>query len=246
MQTKDHWKELGNRLFQVTLLWAVCSVGCYLVADHLFSFLAKPLGAFAPNTAPPPMICTHLLEMWGVYIKIAGLFGFLATCPFLAWHMWQFIAPGLRPKEKKALRWCFVASPLLFVLGGAVAYYGVCPVAWKFFTELHVKQRGVSVHLLPRMADYFNLMLWMMGVFGLFFQIPLALGGCLVFQLVTLSFLRSKRKIVFLSLVVLAALFTPPDLLSPLCLIGGVYGLYEIVLLWATWREKKTTKKIFP
>jgi sec-independent protein translocase protein TatC len=140
------------------------------------------------------------------------------------------VGPGLYAHERKAIWPFLLTSPVLFLMGASLAYYMVCPWAWSFFLsfEIPTLQNGLSLQLEARMSEYLSLMIKLILAFGLCFQLPLVILGLSKLGILTLESLEGKRKYAFLIIVVIAAVLTPPDIISPLSLIIPLYTLYEI------------------
>jgi sec-independent protein translocase protein TatC len=176
------------------------------------------------------LIYTGLTEAFLTYLKIAFFGGFILAFPMILWQIWLFIGPGLYHHEKKLIWPFLITSPLLFFMGASLAYYVVCPWAWQFFLsfEMPIATNGLSLQLEARMSEYLSLIIKLILAFGLCFQLPLLILGFANIGIITLESLKRKRKYAFLIIVVVAAIITPPDIISPLSLIIPLYTLYEI------------------
>jgi sec-independent protein translocase protein TatC len=229
----EHLIELRRRLL-FSLIALMFGIGiCYPLAPTIFQFLTEPLWQAMGEETGRRLIYTGLTEAFMTYLKIAFFGGFILTFPFIMYQAWLFIGPGLYDHEKKVI-WPFVTtSPLLFLMGSALAYYVVCPWAWTFFLsfELPSSTQGLSLQLEARMSEYLSLMIKLIMAFGLCFQLPLILTGLAQFGLLSLETLKKNRKYAFLAIVVIAAIITPPDIISPLSLIIPLYTLYEISII---------------
>lgn len=226
----EHLVELRQRLLYCFLAMGIGIALCYPLAPTLFQFLTDPLWKALGEDQSRHLIYTGLTEAFLTYLKVAFLSGFVLTLPFLIWQAWLFIGPGLYDYERKTIWPFLLASPLLFLMGASLAYYIVCPWAWQFFLSFEVpsSQDGFSIQLEARMGEYFSLILKLILAFGLCFQLPLLLLGLAKIGAISLQSLQRNRKYAFLIIVIVAALFTPPDIISPLSLIIPLYTLYEI------------------
>lgn len=226
----EHLIELRKRLLYCVLALGAGVALCYPLAPFLFQFLTEPLWEAVGRDPSRHLIYTGLTEAFLTYLRVAFLSGFVLTLPLLLWQTWLFIGPGLYESEKKTI-WPFLfASPALFLMGASLAYYVVCPWAWKFFLSFEVPASpgGFSIQLEARMGEYFSLILKLIMAFGLCFQLPLLLVGLTNLGVLSLETLERHRKYAFLLIVIVAAIITPPDIISPLSLIIPLYTLYEI------------------
>jgi len=226
----EHLIELRRRLIYALLALGLGVGICYPLSPTLFQFLTEPLWHAMGEEEGRRLIYTGLTEAFLTYLKIAFFGGFLLTFPFILWQLWLFVGPGLYAHERKAIWPFLLASPLLFLMGASLAYYVVCPWAWQFFLsfEMPASSTGLSLQLEARMGEYLSLMIKLIIAFGLCFQLPLLILGLSHLGVLSLESLERKRKYAFLSIVVVAAIITPPDIISPLSLIIPLYALYEI------------------
>lgn len=226
----EHLIELRLRLIYALLALGLGIAICYPFAPHIFTFLCKPLWQAMGEEAGRRLIYTGLTEAFLTYLKLAFFGGFILAFPMILWQLWLFIGPGLYDHERKLIWPFLIATPLLFIMGASLAYYVVCPMAWQFFLsfEMPSSTNGLSLQLEARMSEYLSLVIKLILAFGLCFQLPLMILGLAHIGALSLENLKSKRKYAFLIIVVVAAVITPPDLISPLSLIIPLYSLYEI------------------
>ncbi len=187
------------------------------------------------------MITTGLTEAFLTYLKISVVSGALLALPVILWQAWLFMRPGLHAHEKRTVHLIMIASPVLFLSGASLAYFVVCPLAWQFFLSFETP----SLQLAPRMSEYLSLILKLITAFGICFQLPLVILGLFKIGFITLHTLTAKRKYAFLSIVIIAAILTPPDIISPLLLIVPLYGLYELSIGIIWMANRKTPSKDF-
>ncbi len=229
----EHLIELRRRLLYAFLALAFGVALCYPLAPTLFQFLTEPLWQAMGEESGRRIIYTGLTEAFMTYLKIAFFGGFLITFPYILLQAWLFVGPGLYDHERSSIWPFLITSPLLFLMGASLAYYVVCPWAWAFFLsfELPGSANGLSLQLEARMSEYLSLMIKLIMAFGLSFQLPLVLLGLSKLGVITLESLKRQRKYAFLTIVVIAAIITPPDIISPLSLIIPLYALYEISII---------------
>ena len=226
----EHLIELRRRLIYALLALGVGVAVCYPLAPYIFQFLTTPLWQAMGEEPGRRLIYTGLTEAFLTYLKVAFFSGFILTFPFILWQGWLFVGPGLYDHEKKSIWPFLMMSPLLFLMGASLAYYVVCPWAWQFFLsfEMPPSPTGLSLRLEARISEYLAIILKLIMAFGLCFQLPLIILGLSKVGFLTLKSLERNRKYAFLIIVVVAAIITPPDIISPLSLIIPLYTLYEI------------------
>ncbi|MGL4427015.1 MAG: twin-arginine translocase subunit TatC [Alphaproteobacteria bacterium] len=241
MTLLDHLIELRQRLLVCFLAWGLAFAGCYFFSEKIFLFCVKPLADLFQGEVGRRLIFTGLTEAFMTYLKLSLYASFFLIFPLIAAQIWRFIAPGLYTHEKKVFLTFVLATPFLFLLGACMAYYGVCPLAWKFFLsfEAPAVSGQLAIQLETRVSEYLSLMMKLVMAFGISFQLPILLTLLAKSGLVSLDSLRKNRKYAFLGIVVFAALITPPDLLSPISLAVPLYGLYELSIFFTAWSRKK-------
>ncbi|HSA79693.1 MAG TPA: twin-arginine translocase subunit TatC [Geminicoccaceae bacterium] len=234
MPLLDHLIELRNRLMWACAALFVGFVICYLFADHIYAFLVQPLADIYQGQTGRRMIYTGLTEAFFTYIKVAFWAGAFLTFPVIAAQLWMFIAPGLYRNEKQAFLPFLIATPILFFIGGAIAYYVVFPLAWRFFVSFETAggPESLPIELEARVGEYLSLVMKLIFAFGLSFQLPVALTLMGRVGLVSSEALARNRKFAIVGVFVVAAIITPPDIISQVTLAIPILVLYEISI-WA-------------
>lgn len=235
-----HLLDLRTRL-----LWSLGAlvVGfciCYYFAPQIYEFLVRPL-AEAGGHEQRRLIYTGLTEAFLTYIKLAFWAGMMLVFPVIATQIWLFVAPGLYQNEKRAFLPFLVATPVMFTLGAALAYYFVFPLAWHFF--LSFEQAGGSgslpIQLEARVSEYLSLAMTIIFAFGITFQVPILLVLLVRVGILTTHQLIEFRRFAIVINFVVAAVITPPDVISQLLLAVPLCLLYEVSILAAKLVEKR-------
>jgi sec-independent protein translocase protein TatC len=240
----DHLVELRKRLiWSVMALFAAFGV-CFYFANPIFAFLVQPLiDGFGENEGR--LVYTKLYEAFFVEVRVAFFAAFFLAFPIIANQVWAFVAPGLYAKEKRAFLPFLIATPILFTLGAALAYYVVMPVAIRFLLGYQGKIEGIQQEALPAMGEYLSFVMHFILAFGIAFLLPVALMLMERAGLVTRNQLKSGRRYAILIAFVIAAVATPPDVLSQFMLAVPLILLYEIslVAIWFTERRRAREAK---
>ncbi|MDD3030107.1 MAG: twin-arginine translocase subunit TatC [Alphaproteobacteria bacterium] len=234
-----HLVELRQRLIYCLLAILAGFVIAYVFAPEIYAFLARPL-ADASEGAPHRFIYTNLTEAFVSYIRLALWAGCFVAFPLIAAQVWMFIAPGLYKSERKVFLPFFIATPVLFLIGAALAYYVVMPMAWRFFLSFEsVGGLGaLPIQLEARVAEYLSLSMTLIFAFGLAFELPLALILLARAGVLSAAALSSFRRYAIVIIFATAAVLTPPDLISMICLALPVVLLYEVSIFGAKWVER--------
>lgn len=248
----EHLAELRTRIIHSVVAFVIGMLICFTVATPIFNFLTAPLcSVLAARGQDCNLIFISPQEGFFVAIKVSLLGGFILSFPYIALQMWRFVAPGLYKSEKGAFLPFLIASPFMFFLGAAFAFYVVSPLAYDFFlgfqqfgaegeaVEGGMNAAPLSVVFQGSAQEYLNLTVKFIVAFGLCFQLPVLLTLMGKAGLVSAGGLKSVRKYAVVGILVLAALVTPPDVITQIMLFSVVYGLYEISIFLVNRVEKK-------
>lgn len=251
----EHLAELRNRLIKSVIAFIIGMVICYTVWNEIFNVLTDPIcGSLRDRGQECGLILIKLQEGFFVAIRISLMGGFILAFPYIAAQLWRFVAPGLYKNEKNAFLPFLLASPVMFAIGGAFAFYVVIPLAFDFFLGFQQMGTGAATDAAAtdgtKLADagitfqgsvdeYLSLTIKFILAFGLCFQLPVLLTLMGKAGLVSAKGLGDVRKYAVVGILLLAAIVTPPDVITQVILFTVVYGLYEISILLVRRVEKR-------
>lgn len=262
----EHLAELRNRLIWSVSAFIVAMLGCFMVAEPILDFLLRPIenAMRALGNPNPVMQYTAPQEYFFTLVHISVVAGLMLSFPVIGYQLWRFIAPGLYRSEKQAFLPFLIASPVLFLMGAVFSHYVVTPIAMSFFLGFAdsssllaavlpglmdapdgaavvapaVPTEGIEIVFQGKVNETLDISLKLIIAFGLCFQLPVLLTLMGKAGIVTARGLGGMRKYAIVAIMLVAALVTPPDILSQLILFFAVYPLYEISIFLIRRIEK--------
>lgn len=238
----DHLIELRRRLLWSIAALAIAFGACLYFARPIFAFLVQPLLKAGQNK----IIYTDVFEAFFVDVKVGFFAAIMVAFPVLATQIWKFVAPGLYKNEKQALLPFLLMTPLLFGLGASLAYYVAMPIALHFLLGYQGDVGGVQQEALPGVGNYLSFVTKFMFGFGVAFLTPVLLMLLERAGIVTRAQLVAGRRYAIVIAFVIAAVLTPPDIISQLLLAIPLVLLYELALIAIWFTERKRNKEASP
>jgi sec-independent protein translocase protein TatC len=229
----SHLIELRQRLVRAIIVFAIASIPALYFSAELYDLLAYPLMQNLPQGSR--MIATGVITPFLIPMKISFMAGFILALPFLLYQAWAFVAPGLYAHEKRLVLPLVVSSTLLFLLGMVFCYFIVFGKVFAFIASFAPK----SISVAPDIEAYFNFVLGMFLAFGLAFEVPVVVVVLVLTGLVKIEQLREWRGYVVVAIFVVAAVVTPPDVVSQIALAVPMCLLYEVGIIVAQMVSKR-------
>lgn len=228
MTLMQHFSELRRRILWCALVFILAFVFGWCVSDYIELFLTAPLMRVWNDTT---LLYTGLTDGLMIQFSLATLVALIITIPVCLWHIWSFIAPGLHKNEKQFLLPIFIISPLLFIMGAGFAFYVLLPFVFNFFIELN-ESANVPTVLMPAITGYLAFSIGLLKIFGLAFQLPLVMVLLNKIGLLSKQTAIKSRRYIIVGIFIVAAVLTPPDIVSQILLALPMLLLYEISLLF--------------
>lgn len=231
----EHLVELRKRLIRSVIAVVVLMIVCFIFAGQIFDLLLNPYRSIYTNPGDMELIYTAPQEFFFTQLNLAFFGAIFLGFPYLATQVYRFVAPGLYKHERKALIPYLVATPVFFLLGAAMVYFVVLPLALGFFTNMQTDE----IKLLPRVSEYLGLATTLILAFGICFQLPVVLTLLAQIDLVNVDQLKKGRRYAIVGILAVAAFVSPPDPISQIGLAIPMYALYELAIISVRMVQKR-------
>jgi sec-independent protein translocase protein TatC len=237
----EHLTELRTRLIRALIAFVAMFFICFAGAKYIYNLLVWPYVMAVGSPEAARMVYTHGLEYLFTQIQVAAFgAGFLAF-PVIAMQIYKFVAPGLYKNERRAFVPYLVATPVLFAVGAACVYFIAMPLLMRFSVGMQQLATAdlPTIEFLPKVSEYLSLIMTLIFAFGICFQLPVLLTLLARAGIIDSEFLKSKRRYAIVIVFVIAAVLTPPDVISQFALAIPTLLLYEASIFSVRMVEKK-------
>ena len=224
MTWMQHFAELRRRVLWTVAVFVIGFGVGWAVAPVALTWMTGPLMAVWPDGN---LLYTGLTDGLMVRFSLATLIGLLVTAPMALGQLWAFVAPGLHAHERRVVWPILVLSPVLFVMGAAFAFYILFPTVFRFFMELNL-DATVPTIVMPVTRDYVSFVIGLLKVFGIAFQLPLLMVLFNRAGILSRGAVVRARRYAIVGIIIVAAILTPPDVVSQLLLALPLWGLFEV------------------
>jgi sec-independent protein translocase protein TatC len=228
MTLMQHFSEMRRRILWCVLIFCLSFVFGWYVSPLLQNCLTQPLLSVWPDGA---LLYTGLTDGLMIRLSLSALFALIVLMPVLLWHVWAFVSPGLKNTERNFIWPMLVLSPILFLMGVSFAFYFLFPIAFKFFVELN-QTTDIPSMLLPVARDYLRFAISLLKMFGVAFQLPLVMVLMNRLGVLKRGLVVKSRRYAIVFIVIVAAVLTPPDVVSQLLLAVPLWLLFEFSILF--------------
>lgn len=224
MTLMQHFVELRRRFLWTMLIFFIAFVCGWYVSPYVQEFLTNPLLNMWPDGA---FLYTGITDGLMIRLSLSLIVSLIVIIPVVLWHVWAFVSPGLYKQERGFIFPILILSPILFVVGAAFAFYILFPFVFGFFIELN-QSSDLPIMIMPAMRDYLSFAIGMLKVFGIAFQLPLVMILLNRIGIIKRASFIAMRRYAIIFIVIIAAVLTPPDVVSQILLALPMWGLFEL------------------
>lgn len=228
MTMMQHFAELRRRILWTFAVFGIALVLGWCVSPFVQDFLSAPLLNIWPGGA---MLYSGISDGFMIRMSMALLVALVVVIPFALWQIWAFVAPGLKRNERRFIFPILILSPILFFVGAAFAFYVLLPFVFGFFIEMNEASPVPSV-MLPAAREYLSFAIKMLQVFGIAFQLPLVMVLLNRLGILSRERVLKMRRYAIVIIVIMAAVLTPPDIVSQILLAVPMWALFEASILF--------------
>lgn len=237
----DHLIELRTRLIRALIAFVAMFLVCFWGAKYIYNALVWPYILAVGSAENAHLIYTHGLEYLFTQIQVASFGAAFLAFPIIASEIYKFVAPGLYKNERRAFIPYLIATPILFLIGAGVVYFIAMPLVMRFSVGMQqaATDSTPGIAFMPKVSEYLSLIMTLIFAFGVCFQLPVVLTLLARAQLIDSAFLKARRRYAIVIVFVVAAILTPPDVISQLALAVPTLLLYEASIFSVRMVEKK-------
>jgi len=240
----DHIIELRARLVRSIWAFMAAFLVCFYFSRSIYNILTEPYVRVV-GAEKATLIATHFLEQFYTNVRLSMFGALVIAFPVIATQIYRFIAPGLYKHERQAFLPYLIATPIFFLLGAGLVYFAVMPLLIRFSVSLQqVNTPGeATIELLPKVSEYLSLIMTLILAFGVAFQLPVVLTLLGQVGIIDSAWLVKMRRYAIVAVVGIAAILTPPDLISMCSLALPMLALYEGSIIAVRWMEKRRAQQ---
>lgn len=227
-----HLAELRKRITIAALAFLIASTACYFYVQPLVENVIKPASKLEFIYVAPA-------ELLLAYVKLSMIAGLTIAAPIIFWQVWAFIKPGLKKEEKRYILVSLLSGSMFFIAGVVFAFVVILPFTLEFFANLQTN----DIKPMISFGNYVGFITTILLCFGLVFETPILMILLARFGIIKVQFFSSNRKYIILAIFILAAIITPPDIVSQVLLAGPMLLLFELGIILSRLAVRKKIKQ---